>query len=77
MEAFGTTDFRGDLPKDTVPTLVIHGDSDGTVPFEGSGQRTHEAVAGSELALIAGAPHGLNVSHAPEFNRALIGFLAR
>ncbi len=49
MAAFGNTDFRDDLPKVTVPTLVIHGDSDATVPFEGSGARTHEAIAGSEL----------------------------
>jgi non-heme chloroperoxidase len=75
MEAFGTTDFRDDLAKVTVPTLVIHGDADGTVPFEGSGKRTHEAVAGSELHLIAGGPHGCNVSHAAEFNRRLIEFL--
>ncbi len=77
MEAFGTTDFRPDLPKDTVPTLVIHGDADGIVPFEGSGKRTHEAVSGSEVHLIAGAPHGANVSHAAEFNRVLIDFFAK
>jgi len=77
MAAFGTTDFRDDLPKVTVPTLVIHGDSDGTVPFEGSGQRTHEAIDGSELVVVEGAPHGLNTSHAAEFNRALLEFLAR
>ena len=77
MEAFGTTDFRGDLPNVSVPALVIHGDSDGTVPFEGSGQRTHEAIAGSELHLIPGAPHGCNVSHAEEFNQALVTFLAK
>lgn len=77
MAAFGTTDFRGDLPKVSVPTLVIHGDADGTVPFEGSGKRTHEAIAGSELHLIAGGPHGCNVSHADEFNQALITFLAK
>jgi non-heme chloroperoxidase len=77
MEAFGTTDFREDLTHVTVPTLVIHGDSDGTVPFEGSGKRTHEAIAGSELVLLHGAPHGCNVSHADEFNRALIDFLAK
>ena len=53
MEAFGTTDFREDLPKITVPTLVIHGDSDGIVPLEGSGARTHAAVAGSELVVVA------------------------
>jgi len=77
MAAFGTTDFRDDLPKVTVPALVIHGDSDGTVPFEGSGKRTHEAIDGSELVLVEGAPHGLNTSHASEFNRALLEFLAR
>jgi pimeloyl-ACP methyl ester carboxylesterase len=76
MTAFGTTDFREDLPKVSVPALVLHGDSDGTVPFEGSGKRTHEAIQGSELVLIPGAPHGCNVSHPEEFNRALLDFLA-
>ena len=75
MTAFGSTDFREDLPKVDVPTLIIHGDSDGTVPFEGSGQRTHAAIAGSRLHLIAGGPHGINVSHADEFNRVLLDFL--
>ena len=42
MDAFGGTDFRDDLTKITVPTLVIHGDADGIVPFEGSGKRTHD-----------------------------------
>jgi non-heme chloroperoxidase len=77
MEAFGTTDFRDDLAKVTVPALVIHGDGDATVPFEGSGQRTHEAIPGSELVVVEGAPHGFNVSHAEQFNRALLDFLAR
>ena len=77
MEAFGTTDFRDDLPSVTVPTLVIHGAGDGTVPFEGSGKRTHEAIPHSELVVVEGAPHGFNVSHAAEFNRALVDFLAR
>lgn len=77
MEAFGTTDFRDDLPQVSVPALILHGDSDGTVPFEGSGQRTHAAIAGSELHLISGGPHGVNVSHADEFNRTLLEFLAR
>lgn len=77
MEAFGTTDFRDDLEKVSVPTLVLHGDSDATVPFEGSGQRTHAAIAGSELVLVPDAPHGFNVSHAEAFNKALIAFLGR
>jgi pimeloyl-ACP methyl ester carboxylesterase len=76
MAAFGTTDFRDDLLKVDVPTLILHGDSDGTVPFEGSGKRTHDSIAGSHLHLIAGAPHGCNVSHRDEWNRALIDFLA-
>lgn len=77
MEAFGGTDFRDDLPKVTVPALILHGDGDGVVPFEGSGQRTHAALLGSELHIIAGAPHGCNVSHPDEWNEALITFLAK
>ena len=70
-------DFRDDLAKVDVPTLVIHGDSDGTVPFEVSGQRTHDAVAGSELHVVKDGPHGINVSHKDEFNTALLTFLAK
>ncbi|MEW1979534.1 alpha/beta hydrolase [Citricoccus sp. NPDC079358] len=77
MASFGATDFRDDLGHVTVPTLVIHGDADGVVLFEGSGQRTHQAISHSELVVIPGAPHGLNVSHADEFNAALLGFLSR
>ncbi|MEH0109409.1 alpha/beta hydrolase [Tersicoccus sp. MR15.9] len=77
MTAFGTTDFRDDLSAVTVPTLVIHGDGDATVPFEGSGARTHAAIAGSELHVVAGAPHGVNVSHADEWNRVVLDFLGR
>ena len=69
-------DFTGDLAKVTVPMLVIHGDSDAIVPFEVSGERSAAAVGNSELAKIADGPHGLNVSHADEFNEALLAFLA-
>ncbi|SDH91883.1 alpha/beta fold hydrolase [Agrococcus jejuensis] len=75
MDAWATTDFRPDLPLVTVPTLVIHGSGDGTVPFEGSGARTHAAIPHSQLVVIDDAPHGLNVSHADEFNAALLAFL--
>jgi non-heme chloroperoxidase len=77
MKAFGTTDFRDDLAKITVPTLVLHGDADGIVPLEGSGALTHKRVAHSELVVLAGAPHGCNVSHADEFNQALVDFLKK
>ena len=75
LEAFGATDFREDLKKVTVPTLVIHGDADAIVPVEGSGLRTHRAVPHSQLVKVSGAPHGLNVSHAQMFNDALLSFL--
>ncbi len=77
MKAFATTDFREDLKAITVPSLVLHGDSDGTVPFEGSGKRTHAAIAGSELVVLKDAPHGCNASHADSFNAALLAFLGR
>jgi non-heme chloroperoxidase len=77
IAAFGRTDFRGDLATITVPTLVIHGDSDATVPFEVSGKRSAEAIQGAELVVVESAPHGLNVSHKDEFNRELLAFLGR
>ncbi len=69
------TDFRDDIAKFTVPTLVIHGDSDNNVPFEPSGKRSAAMIEGSRLHLVAGGPHGINVSHADEFNRVLLEFL--
>ena len=75
IAAFGRTDFRGDLERFDLPTLVIHGDADAIVPFEVSGRRTHEAISGSELVVIEGGPHGLNATHAEQFNRALLDFL--
>ena len=73
--AFGRTDFRKDLEKITVPTLVIHGDSDAIVPFEVSGKRTAASIPGSKLVVVESAPHGFNVSHVDEFNRALLEFV--
>ena len=73
--AFSRTDFRDDLAKIDVPTLIIHGDSDQIVPLEVSGARTHKAVAGSQLHVIKNGPHGCNMSHADEFNQTLLGFL--
>ncbi|PPF22159.1 alpha/beta fold hydrolase [Rathayibacter rathayi] len=77
MTAFATTDFREDLPNVSVPALIIHGDGDGTVPFEGSGARTHAAIRGSELHVVSGAPHGVTVSHPEEWNRVVLEFLAK
>ena len=75
MQSFGISDFREDLKKVTVPALIIHGDADGTVPFEGSGARTHKAISHSQLHIIAGGPHGIHASHVDEFNSVLLNFL--
>jgi non-heme chloroperoxidase len=75
--AFGRIDFRADVAEVTVPTLVVHGDSDAIVPFEVSGKRSHELIAGSELVVIEGGPHGVNASHPEESNRALLDLLRR
>jgi non-heme chloroperoxidase len=75
MQAFSTTDFREDLNKVKLPTLVIHGDSDAVVPFEGSGKLTHKSISHSELELLVGGPHGINVSHADQFNERVIAFV--
>ena len=75
ITAFGRTDFRDDLTKVTVPTLVIHGDSDNIVPIEVSGQRTAAAIPGSVLVVLEEGPHGILVSHAQEWNAAVLEFL--
>ena len=77
IAAFSYTDFRDDLGKVDVPTLIVHGDSDAIVPFEVSGKRSHEAIDGSSLVLIEGGPHGLNATHSEQFNSALLDFLAK
>jgi non-heme chloroperoxidase len=69
------TDFRKDLAKIDVPTLVLHGDSDRIVPLEASAKRTHEAVKGSRYVVVKDGPHGLNWTHADEVNRALLDLL--
>ena len=76
ITAFGRTDFRDDLTKVTVPTLVIHGDSDNIVPIEVSGQRTAAAIPGSVLVILEDGPHGILVSHADQWNAAVLQFLA-
>ncbi|NTY01357.1 alpha/beta fold hydrolase [Deinococcus sp. JMULE3] len=77
VRAFGETDFRADLAKLTVPTLVVHGDKDQIVPLEASGQRVPQYQPNAELHVMKGAPHGLNATHNDEFNKILLDFVAR
>jgi len=75
IAAFAYTDFRTDLDAIRIPTLIIHGDADGDVPFEVSAKRTHAAIPGSQLIVIEGGPHAVNATHAERFNTELIKFL--
>jgi pimeloyl-ACP methyl ester carboxylesterase len=77
LRAWVTTDLRPDLSHVSVPALVIHGDHDVVVPYEGSGERTHRALADSEVHLIRGGPHSCHIANASEFNEVLVGFLSR
>jgi pimeloyl-ACP methyl ester carboxylesterase len=70
------TDFRKDLARIEVPTLVMQGDADRIVPIAAAAIRTHQAIKGSELVVIEDAPHGMLWTHADQVNEALVGFLA-
>jgi non-heme chloroperoxidase len=68
------TDFRGELPKVGVPTLIIQGDKDASVPLELSGRPTAKLIPGAQLKVYEGAPHGLMFTHMSRFNRDLVAF---
>jgi non-heme chloroperoxidase len=68
-------DFREDLKRVDVPTLVIHGDDDRIVPLSAAGQRTAKLVKGAKLVVIKGGPHCITWTHADEVNAALLNFL--
>jgi len=71
------TDFRKDLPRVDVPTLVIHGDADRILPMAATGQRTAKLIKGARLAVIEGGPHGLLWTHADQVTRELLDFLGQ
>lgn len=69
------TDFRKDLAKIEVPTLVIHGEQDRIVPIAISGALTQAAIRGSKYVTVKDAPHGLLWTHAEQVNAELLAFL--
>ena len=75
--AFATTDFRPDLPAFKVPTLIIHGTKDKTVPIDSAGRAAAKGIAGSTLIEYDGAPHGLFASHKERFIEDVLSFLKR
>ncbi|VVT07572.1 Non-heme chloroperoxidase [Sphingomonas sp. EC-HK361] len=76
-ESFGHTDFRGDLPAFRVPTLIVHGTSDKTVPIDASGRAAAKGISQSQLVEYDGAPHGLTVTESDRFTGDLLTFLGR
>lgn len=74
-KAFSSTDFRPDLPSFKVPTLIIHGTGDQTVPIETSGRAAAAAIPGATLIEYDGAPHGLFASNKQQLTDDLMAFL--
>jgi len=70
-------DFRKDVAKIDVPTLIIHGDSDRIVPFSAAGNRTAKLIKGARLHVVSGGPHNVAWTHAEEVNSELINFLGK
>ena len=75
IAAFSATDFRGDLARFDVPTLVIHGDDDQIVPFEVGGKASAALVDGATLKVYPGAPHGITDTHKEQLNADLLAFV--
>jgi non-heme chloroperoxidase len=76
IKAFSETDFRDDLKKFNVPTLVIHGDDDQVVPIDVAGRITVTLVKGAKLIVYEGAPHGLTETHKDRLNADLLQFIS-
>ncbi|SDM53602.1 MULTISPECIES: alpha/beta fold hydrolase [Methylobacterium] len=75
VTAFGETDFRADMSAFHVPTLVIHGDADQTVPIDVSGKANAAAIPSAKLVVYEGAPHAIPFTHAERLNGDLVAFL--
>lgn len=73
--AFSQTDFRNDLTAISIPTLIIHGDADKTVPIEASGNRTAQMIPHAQYIVYEGAPHGLFYTHRQHLNEDLVSFI--
>jgi len=74
IKAFGETDFRDDLKKFDIPTLIIHGGNDKICPAEICGEAAANYVPHATLEILKNAPHGLNVTHRNEVNERIASF---
>ncbi len=74
-KAFSSTDFRADVATINVPTLVIHGDADVTVPIAPTGNKSANQIAGAKYIIYEGQPHGLWFTAKERLNQDLIDFI--
>lgn len=74
-EAFGTTDFRPDMAAVTVPTLILHGTADKTVPIDATARQAARMIRQAQLVEYDGGPHGLLATHKEEVAADLLAFL--
>jgi non-heme chloroperoxidase len=70
-------DFRNDLNRVDVPTLVIHGDADRILPIAASGLRTAKLIKGARLLVVKDGPHCITWTHAEQVNGGLLEFLGK
>ena len=77
LKSFSSTDFRSDLAAFKVPTLIIHGTEDRTVPIDASSRAAAKGIKHSTLVEYDGAPHGLFATHKRRLTKDLIDFLRR
>jgi non-heme chloroperoxidase len=70
------TDFRADLPKIDVPTLVVHGTADRILPFSVTAERLPGLIKNVRLVRVEGGPHNIAWTHPEVVNPALLNFLA-
>ena len=77
IAAFSATDFRADLKKFDMPTLVIHGDDDQIVPIDASARASAALVKGAKLIVYPGAPHGITDTHKDRLNQDLLEFISQ
>ena len=69
-------DFRKDIPKNKVPTLILHGDADRILPPDATSRRQAKLIKGVKYVELPGGPHGVLWTHADQINRELVSFLA-
>ena len=74
-QAFATTDFRPDLPHFRVPTLVVHGTVDKTVPIGATAREVARAVPHAQLIEYDGEPHGVFATATERLREDLLAFL--